>query len=244
MIRGITRNGFTGDINLHLNDQESLRAVLSLKTDDWVKTLNPLLLLRRKVYPVIVHGIPTSFKPDSRVHVREFVDENHGTLDTATKIVWANKHSIELGKPFSSLIIHLTDPIAANHAITHRLCFKHTLKLTEKSTKRIRQCYTCLDFGHYAKSCSETIRACSHCAGNHPYHACTRLADPVRCVNCIHHTLDTEFSANPEATILDMNENQKALCAHSAFSNQCPLRRLQVAKNAHMSDTYDLPSHE
>lgn len=244
VIRGITRNVFTGEINLHLNHQDSLRAALSLKSDAWVANINPDLTLKRRIYPIIVHGVPTTFKPESRAHTLDFVMENHGVLDTATKMVWANKHSIESGKPFSSLIIHLTDPAAANQAIANRICFKHTLKLTDKSTKRIKQCYTCLDFGHFAKSCSEAVRACSHCAGQHHYQACTKLANPVRCVNCIHHTLDTEFSSNPDATIRDMSDTQTALCAHSAFSNQCPLRRLQVAKNAHMSDYYDIPSHE
>lgn len=169
-LRGITRNTFTGDIHLHLHSQDSLKAVLSLKTDDWVTVVNPDLTLKRKVYPTIVHGVPTTFKPDSRTQAQDFVSENHGVLDTATRMVWANKTSIELGEPYSSLIIHLTDPVAANEAIVNRVCFEHTLKLTEKSTKRIKQCYTCLDFGHYAKSCTETIRACSHCAGNHHHY--------------------------------------------------------------------------
>lgn len=243
-LRGITRNVFTGDITLHLNNQDSLKAILSLKYDAWVASINPDLALKHKIYPTIVHGIPTTFKTDCRAHTQDFVTENHGVLDSATKMVWANKHSIESGKPFSSLIIHLTDPAAANQAITNRICFKHNLKLTEKSTKRIKQCYTCLDFGHFAKSCSETVQACSHCAGPHHYQACTKLSTPARCVNCIHHTLDTEFAANPEATVRDMTDAQTASCAHSAFSNQCPLRHLQVAKNAHMSDFYDIPSHE
>lgn len=244
VIRGITRNVFTGEINLHLNDQRSLRAILSLTSDAWVASINPGLTLKRKVYPIIVHGIPTTFDPASRSHTHDFLAENHGVLDSTTKMVWANKHSIKMGKPFSSLILHLTDPIAANQAIVNRVCFKHTLKLTEKSTKRIKQCYTCLDFGHYAKACSEAVRACSHCAGNHHYQFCTRLSSPVRCVNCIHHTLDTEFASDPDATIRDMTETQVSLCAHSAFSNQCPLRRLQVAKHAHISDFYDIPAHE
>lgn len=243
-LRGITRNAFTGDIHLHLNSQESLKSILALSSDTWVMAINPGLCLKRRVYPVIVHGIPTTFNPGSRSHVRDLIDENHGVLDTATKFVWANKHSIELGKPFSSLIIHLTDPIAANNAITNRVCFKHILKVTEKSTKRIRQCYTCLDFGHYAKTCSEKLRACSHCAGNHRYETCTKMTEPVRCVNCIHHTLDTDFADKPEANIYDLSDAQRALCAHSVFSNQCPLRRIQVAKHAHLSDVYEIPSHE
>lgn len=242
-IRGITRNAYTRDIHLHLKDHESLMAIMALKSDDWVSVVNPNLGLKRKVYPVIVHGIPTTFKPTLRKHIRDFIEENHGVLDTATRMVWANKHSIEAGKPFSSLIIHLTDPKAANLAITNRICFKHMLKLTEKSTKRIKQCYTCLDFGHFAKACSESNREFSHCAGPHHYLSCTKLHVPVQCVNCTHHLLDTEFPNNDDANVNDMSEAQKSLCAHSAFSIQCPLRMLQVAKNTHMSDLYNTTSH-
>lgn len=242
-VRGITRNSFTGDIHLNLDSQESLKAIMALKTDSWVIAVHPALNLKRRVYPIIIHGIPTTFDPNSRAHTHDFIEENHGVLDTMTKIVWANKFSIELNKPFSSLIVHLTDPTTANQAITNRVCFKHVLKVTEKSTKQIKQCYNCLDFGHYAKLCSLGHQTCSHCAGAHHYKDCTKLSTPVRCANCTHHVLDTDFPDNSQANIHDMNTTQKAACSHSAFSNTCPLRRLQVAKNSHMSDLYDVPSH-
>lgn len=244
VVQGISRNLFTGDIQIHLNSQESLKAILALKSDTWVAVLNPNLGLIRKVYRVIVHGVPTTFKPGSTPHLQSFLRENHGVLDTATRMAWANKHSIKTGKPFSSLIIHLTDPVAANQAIRNRICHKHMLKVTEKSIKRIKQCYTCLDFVHCAKTCSGSIRTCSHCAGLHHYQDCTKRADPIRCVNCTHHILETEFPDNLLATIKDMSESQTNLCRHSAFSNQCPLRQIQVAKNAHMIDYYETLPHE
>lgn len=243
-VRGITRNTFTGNIQLHLNNQESLRAISALKTDAWVVTVNRGLSLKRKVYPIIVHGIPTTFNPESRAHLHDFIEENHGVLDSTTKVVWANRHSIETGKPFSSLIIHLFDPVAVNMAITNRVCFKHLLKVVEKSTKRVKQCYTCLEFGHFAKTCSEDLRACSHCAGSHHYDACPKMSDPIRCVNCVHHILDTEFHDNPSANIKNLSDSQKLRCTHSAFSNSCPLRKSQVAKNASMSNLYNIPTHD
>lgn len=243
-VRGITRNNFTGEIHFHLNSQEGLKEVSALKTDAWIVSVNRDLCLKRRIYPIIVHGIPTTFNPESRVQLHNFIEENQGVLDSTTKVVWANKHSIATGKPFSSLIIHLFDPMAANQAITNRIVFKHLLKVAEKSTKRIKQCYTCLDYGHYAKTCSEDLRACSHCAGQHHYDACTKRAAPIRCVNCVHHILDTDFPDNPSATVKNLSDAQTILCTHSAFSNSCPLRKLQVEKNASMSDLYKVPSHD
>lgn len=243
-LRGISRNAFTGDIHLHLTTQESLRAVLSLKSDAWVEGINPGLGLRRKVYPIIVHGIPTTFNPASKRHLKEFIQENHGALDTATKMTWANRYSIEAGKPFSSLIIHLTDPAAANTAIRNRICFKHLLKVTEKSTKRVKQCYKCLDFGHFAKACPEDFRSCSHCAGAHPFDDCPKRAEPLCCVNCAQKYLEVAFPGDSTVSTSKLEPEQRRTCTHSPFLNLCPIRKAQAALTAHVSDFYNTRVNE
>lgn len=83
--------------------------------------VNPKLGIKRKSYPSIIHEVPTTFNPSSRSHIHELISDNHGVLDTATKMLWANKYSIESGKPFLSLIVHLTDPVAANLAIRNQI---------------------------------------------------------------------------------------------------------------------------
>lgn len=243
-IRGITRNTFTGEIHLHLVDQASVAAALALPSDVWVCDINPQLNLRRKIYPIIIHGMPTTFRPSSKVHVHDFIEESHGVLDTATKFVWANRYSIESGKPFCSMIVHLTDPVAANEAIRNRICFNHLLKVTERSTKRIKQCYKCLDFGHFAKACTETFRSCSHCARAHPFDECPSRAEPLCCVNCAQKFLETTYPGISTVTPSDLSVEQRKSCTHSPFSNSCPLRRKQVAHNAHISDIFDVDTNE
>lgn len=238
-LRGISRNAFTGDIHLHLSDMESVRAILGLKSDEWVNDINKGLSLKRKAYPIIVHGLPTTFDPQSKTHLHDFMEENHGVLDTATRMIWANKHSIESGKPFSSLIIHLTDPTAANNAIRNRICFKHVLKVTERSTKRVRQCYKCLDFGHFAAACPEETRSCSHCAGGHAYDDCPKMADPLCCVNCAQKYLEAAYPGESSIPTSRLTPEQRRKCTHSPFSNVCPLRRVQVAQMAHISDYFE-----
>lgn len=243
-ISGITRNNFTGDIQLHLNDPSILRAVLALPSDRWVCNINPQLVLKRRVYPIIIHGVPTSFNPASRTHVHDFIEENNGVLDTATRFVWANKYSIEAGKPFSSLIVHLTDPEAANIAIRDCICFKHLLKVTDRSTKRVKQCYQCLDFGHYAKACHESFRSCSHCAGEHPFDACPKRAEPLCCVNCTQSFLEESLPGVSTATTSDLTPEQRKSCTHSPFSNSCPIRRTHAAAKATISDLYEVDANE
>lgn len=125
---------------------------LALETDAWVVTVNQILGLNQRKSPIIVHGIPTTFNPESHLHLHDSIEGNHGVWDSTTRVVWANKHSIKTGKPCSSLIIHLFDPVAANLAITNRICSKHLLKVAEESKKHIKKCYTCLDYGHFSKN--------------------------------------------------------------------------------------------
>lgn len=149
-----------------------------------------------------------------------------------------------MGKPFSSLIIHLTDPAAANAAIRNRVCYKHVLKMTERSTKRVRQCYQCLAFGHHARSCTEEFRSCSHCAGAHAYDDCPKMAEPLCCVNCAQKYLETTFPGVTTVKTTDLTVEQRKSCTHSPFSNSCPLRQAQSALTAHISDLYEIDAHE
>lgn len=243
-IRGITRNNFTGDIQLHLDSMASLEAILSLKSDIWVDDVHPNLGPKRKTYPIIIHGMPTSFNPHNRVHVHDFLEDNHGVLDSSIRLVWANKYSIESGKPFSSLIVHLTDPLAANAAIRNRICFKHMLKVTERSTKRIRQCYKCLDYDHFAKTCTEDFRSCFHCAGAHPFESCPKRAEPLCCVNCAQKFLEASLPGVSTATTSDLTSEQRKSCTHSPFSNSCPLRRTHLAAKDKISDYFEVETNE
>lgn len=179
-----------------------------------------------------------------RAHVHDFIEENHGVLDTATRFFWANKYSIESGKPFSSLIVHLTDPEAANKAIQDCICFKHLLKVTERSTKRVKQCYQFLDFGHYAKACHEAFESCSHCAGAYPFDNCPKRAEPLCCVKCAQKFLEEALPGMSTATTSDLTPEKRVSCIHSPFSNACPIRRVHAAVKATISDLYKVDANE
>lgn len=135
-IQGIQRNPFTWDIQLQLNSQYGIKAVLKVNKRPWVTEVNPRLGLKWKVYPSIFHGISTMFHQTSSTGIQNFIDETHGVLDTATGVIWANKYSIKSGKPFFSMIVHLTDPVAANSAIRNCIYYKHMLNATEDRPKK------------------------------------------------------------------------------------------------------------
>ncbi|KAG0138933.1 hypothetical protein CROQUDRAFT_20307, partial [Cronartium quercuum f. sp. fusiforme G11] len=149
----------------------------------WVCSINPYLRLKMDIFPIIVHGIPTSFNPNNTSHIQKLMDENTGVLDTLQRVLWANQKALDGTKTHSSLIIHLTDPKAANYAIRNRVSYGD-LKRTERSYRRILQCHKCQDFGHFFSACTNSA-ACTHCTGEHPFEDCDRRGDPVTCVNCL-----------------------------------------------------------
>lgn len=157
---------------------------------------------------MIVHGIPTTFDPTNRRHTQALIDKNHGVLNASTKMIWVNKFAIQSGKTFSSIIIYLTDPEAANQAIHNRICFKHLLKITEKLTKRVRQCYQCLDFGHFDKKFPVEFRAYSHCDGSHAYDTCKKLAEPICCVNCAQQFVEAAYPGSDSVLITRLTPEQ------------------------------------
>lgn len=101
--------------------------------------VNPNLGLKQKICPIIIHWVAITFNPWSRSHIHKLISDNHGELDTATNIIWAYKYLIESGEPFLSLIVDLTDPVAEHLEISNRVCYKHLLKVTKRSTHRVKQ---------------------------------------------------------------------------------------------------------
>ena len=69
------------------------------------------------------------------------------------------------------------------------------------------QCMRCLGYGHTQRFCVEKDDSCCHCVNNHARGKCESIAkgSKSQCVNC------------RKAGIKDI--------AHSAFSNECPIRK-------------------
>jgi len=79
-----------------------------------------------------------------------------------------------------------------------RVSVAHALYKVRAYVREPRQCYKCLGFYHFAKSCNykclgfyhfaksckNTVQKCLLCGGNHPKDSCTKLPDQFRCANC------------------------------------------------------------
>jgi hypothetical protein len=92
------------------------------------------LTIKHPVFTVIIHCIPCSFDPKGPMALEELKSNNPGILDSAHQIVWANeKKAWAMGKLNSSVIVHLSDPLQANKAITQGVVFDGTIHLVQKS---------------------------------------------------------------------------------------------------------------
>lgn len=55
--------------------------MLRASSQRWLPQITPNLTLRNPVYPVVVHGIPTTFEPSCPEHMEMLVAMNPDTLN-------------------------------------------------------------------------------------------------------------------------------------------------------------------
>lgn len=239
-IRATSVNHSSGEILIHLHKAEEAAFAADGQLL-WLPLVNPGLRLKVKTYPIIVHGIPTSFDITRNPAVAEFQNDNPEAMSSLQSLNWANQVSIREGKPFSSLIIHLSDPNEANLAIQNKIAFQSVLKLAEISTRRVVQCYSCMAFGHLAAKCSAKLGRCSHCAQNRRSEVCPLNDLPASCANCLDMVVEEGQKTEPAFNADSITDEDFVAISHSSLSNRCPLRQ-QASKSMNLPSYY--PAHD
>ena len=130
----------------------------------WVPQLSNQLMVTHKTFPVLMHGMPTSFYPldlrDSNDVCHLVAQNNH--LITHPLILQHTKFlprpcAASQCKTCSSLILYLTNAKAINDCIAHHVVYLGRLLPTVKFTCQPLQCYNCYLFSHFARSFRATV---------------------------------------------------------------------------------------
>ena len=132
--------------------------VLVERMDEWLPKLSDELCYSQKTYPVLVHGVPTSFNTsrDSKDVVEELIGENsdiitHPAAFQSTKFL-GNTHGRMHQKVHGSLVIYFSDPTIANACINCHIALYGGLLPVVKFVHRPPCCFNCHRTSHLALS--------------------------------------------------------------------------------------------
>ncbi|KAF8580297.1 hypothetical protein K439DRAFT_1357325, partial [Ramaria rubella] len=148
-------------------------------THCWLPNLSSSLHITPQTYPILVHGIPTSFETSrDSDDIVTLLDENchliHPSMLSSTlqcshppfnalihpsmlqNVEFISHSPQSVKKAHSSLLLYLTSPNAANDCIKRHITFNRCLHTTVKFIRYPLQCYNCYCFGHFTRSCKST----------------------------------------------------------------------------------------
>jgi hypothetical protein len=148
----------------------------------WLEKFSSNLQSVDPEFPIIVHGIPTSF--DAHIDsedVLKLCQENWHDPEEGTKgisvlydydisrVHWIRNMPVDQlrsTKKYSSLVIYFRDAAIANEAITNQIAVNGIVRRTEKYRALPMQCFKCRKYGHISALCKNDSK-CGFCAGNH-----------------------------------------------------------------------------
>ena len=141
-----------------------MRDTLIGSIHEWLPQLSDGLTYIPKTYPVLIHGVPTSFdtlhnSPD----INALCDANldiilhPSTLQHAEFLICNPSHLQH--KTHSSVVLHFMDPMVTNNCIAHQVSLHGQLLSTVKFIWHPPRCYSCHQLGHFAWVC-KLKRAC------------------------------------------------------------------------------------
>ena len=171
--------------------------VLVERMDEWLPKLSNGLRYSQPTYPVLIHGVPTSFDAshNSKDVNEQLISDNIDTI-THPAALWSPKslggtHSQLHQKIHSSLVVHFSDPTITNACINRHIALNGELLPVVKFMRRPTHCFNCHHTGHFVHSCKYN-RRCGLCAEDHNTRHCRSSRNtspagqfaPLKCALC------------------------------------------------------------
>ena len=181
-----------GDIILQtatIEARESLE-----RNEDWARRACSSARTLRQTTPVVIHGVRIAAinEKDQRATIEAIKGANR-TLHPGLEIVkveWPvcahRTNGTGEKKKFSSLVVEVTSPEAANRLIEEGLAFEGTILFCDSWVRNSNphQCFNCYGYGHIGRACKHPIR-CGFCAGNHATNDHEKVSPGVqKCATC------------------------------------------------------------
>ena len=160
----------------------------------WARKVCSSARILRQTTPVIIHGVRIAAvdEKDQGAAIEGIKGANrtlHPGLDIV-KVEWpAYAHKLnEAGekKKFSSLVVEVTSPEAANRLIEEGLAFEGAMLFCDSWVRNStpHQCFNCYGYGHISRACKHPTR-CGFCAENHATNDHEKVAPGAqKCATC------------------------------------------------------------
>jgi hypothetical protein len=158
-------------------------------TVDWAKRIAPGAVVKKRTWPVLIHGVRVADYPQGaeEEHARRIEKENE-KFHPGLKVLgmrWLGR--VEGIKDYAPLVVEVPCAEQANRMIREGVVMQYDLKLAETYDPkcRVTQCYKCQKYGHISTACHNQ-RKCGHCGGDHSTEECAEKEQATRrrCAAC------------------------------------------------------------
>lgn len=203
----------SGDIKFYTTTRKMSRWLLENRTV-WSQLADPELVTQPTKYPVLLHAVPANAGVTSGVFQARLLDQNSLASGSILDTRWLKDPKDTL-KSHGTVVMNLVDKQLMQRVercgVFHE---SHLLRATHYKKSPV-QCFKCLELGHVAKRCRNSLPMCAICSDPHETEECMANNIPTRCARCIHQDMKAE---GPEV------DRSNPKYAHSPKSRNCPLR--------------------
>lgn len=202
--------------------------VLKARAQEWLPVFSKDLTIKPDFFPIVVHGISTSFNPQNPDHLSELAAANYPMLQDVVSVKWLNQKAVGEGKAFSSILITLKDKAIAETAVKNSIWHGFRLRRTEHARRPPPRCMNCCKLGHTAARCPNDPLF-PYCALKHHTHSCPKRGTvAMKCTACARRRVESDPTVNLKTLFSD---DPSELC-HSPLDPACPARTPSPAQAA------------